>query len=102
MTSASDLNVQYGAPDDETAKKVQQVLTDEATIFGSARVEVTAPEAVPEAVADEPMLPGTSTHLISTAIYSDSGGHVHAVLIDEHTTARTGTVLEILADVPIN
>jgi hypothetical protein len=47
------------------------------------------------------MLPGTGTHMISTEMYVDSGGHVHVVTFDEHTTP-SGTILEILSDVAIN
>jgi hypothetical protein len=88
MTSISEVQVQHGALSEATAKKVQDLIGDKGTLY--------SPEP-----ADEPFKPGTSFHSISTEIYVDSEGHVHAVLIDEHHTSD-GVVIEILADVPIN
>ena len=47
------------------------------------------------------------SHVVSSGSYVDNGGHVHAVLFDQVTTAddgpppSVGQVLEILSDVPI-
>jgi hypothetical protein len=110
MTSAYDFNLQHVTRSEETAKQIQELLADKGTVLGTlgtVSIDINGQDdaqgrtaADPEA-ADEPMAPGTSTHMISTEIYFDSAGHVHAVLIDDHTTP-SGTVIEILADVAIN
>lgn len=96
MGYLSDSKVKFGPVTETTAKQIQDLLIDKGAILGSVGTEIDVP-----VLANEPMLPGTTTHFLSTTYYVDSGGHVHAVLIDERTTSD-GTVLEILADVPIN
>ena len=110
MTSAYDVDFQYGAVTEAAAKQIQDLLAGKGTVLGSVRIDpgraaFERPEPA-ESGTDDPALaaefaPGTSFHHITTTIYVDGGGHVHAVLIDEHHTS-SGVVLQILADVAIN
>ena len=96
MTTTADYDFRFGPPSEETAARIRDLLADKGDILGSVTTQTGPPP--PKA---EDMAPGTSFHHITTTLYVDSGGHVHAVLIDEHTTS-SGTVIEILADVAIN
>ena len=94
---------------EESTQRMREMLADKdatlhtlcsASITLEAQSEPSTGHA-PPTPADETVLLARSTHIITTELYVDSGGHVHVVTFDEHTTT-SGTVLAILSDVPIN
>jgi hypothetical protein len=109
MATEYDFNLEHVTLSEETSQRIREALAAKGTALGgvgAVSVEVgggtgESSSQVPAGAAAEPMAPGTSVHLISTELYVDSGGHVHVATFDEHITP-SGTVLEVLSDVPIN
>jgi hypothetical protein len=86
------------------SRSFQDLFADKGNVLGTGSVVVQVPRGGTEGeVASDS--PGVGTiHHVSSLTYVDRAGHIHAVLIDEVTTAggtELSTTIEILSDVVI-